>query len=84
MELYYKAIYSMGHILEKIKNFFFAFLYGHTLQGISMGNIFRKLKKKRIVRFCMGIHYKALVWVVFWRKFNFFFPFSEWTYTIRH
>jgi hypothetical protein len=58
----------MGHILEKIKFFFFyvsELIY--IIRLYSMGHILEKIKKK-FLPFCMDIYYKAIVWVIFWRK----------------
>jgi hypothetical protein len=33
-----------------------------------MSLILEKIKKKIFCRFCMDLYYKAIVWVIFWRK----------------
>jgi hypothetical protein len=47
-----------------------------------MGNILGKIRKK-VLRFCMDIYYKALVWVIFWGKFKKIVYVSVWSCTIR-
>jgi hypothetical protein len=54
-----------------------------TAPGYSMGNILEKIKKKFFLRLYMELYYKAIVWVIVWRKLDFFFCVSVWTYTIR-
>jgi hypothetical protein len=57
-------------------------LYGLIQQGYTMGNILEKIKKKFFLRFFLIYTYKAIVWVIFWRKKNIFCVFV-WTFIIR-
>jgi hypothetical protein len=47
-----------------------------------MGHILEKIKFF-FLPFYMDLHYKALVWVIFWGKLKNLFLRFEWTYTIR-
>jgi hypothetical protein len=47
-----------------------------------MGHIMEKIKKFFFLRFCMDLHYKATVWVIFWKKKKKNCV-SVWTYTLR-